>query len=335
MTSMNLSQKLLNLLSPILSMLSRISKAHPLSAFGPITKARLITKIAGVTLVGVLVAVLANLFFEVTMIWVGFSAFAHAYLIVDAGIFAEFGITIIGLGLIFTVVSKGCAGKIVVLGLLFLLVGMIMPHLLGSFPYGKDNAAHVNGLGMTLVNNETIDEDLSREIGGKASGFLSSPISSAGHRYVALNRLGCSTSPPSSLVAKIETDLNPVFPILVHGNKGNGVVEGNIIGLGILPLFGDNPVRSHKINSHSFKLVALPGHWLEGTAIHGIVRDSTGNLWLFQYGLDEDDVVHESGVNQLANYPMADKMWARMVGNLTNQFSEDFSAGCKSISSNT
>jgi hypothetical protein len=111
----------------------------------------------------------------------------------------------------------------------------------------------------------------------------------------------------------VAEDLDAVFPIPAPGQRGPRVFAGNTFILGRLPKFGNNPVHSSDLNVHYFSLVTEPGHWLEGTAHHGVAADDAGGLWLFQYGWGPAE---EPIFLQLLTYRLADKMWERMGQNV-------------------
>ena len=82
-------------------------------------------------------------------------------------------------------------------------------------------------------------------------------------------------------------------------------------------------------NHSYFLLKTQPKHLLKGIARHGIVRDHSGDLWLFQYGTgigtakaSEEGDTPESSVDQLLAYPAARAMWSRMAERIRSKFAE-------------
>lgn len=105
-----------------------------------------------------------------------------------------------------------------------------------------------------------------------------------GHHYWSLTSLGRSAKPPEQIMRVIMQDPDKVFTAFAaHGEHGQRVTMGNVYHL--TNDFGDNPVQVTNTTPYYFTLTTLPGHMLQGSATHGIFRDSTGELWMFQEGV--------------------------------------------------
>lgn len=155
--------------------------------------------------------------------------------------------------------------------------------------------------------------------------FLSDAPSAGGHRYLSLNSLGFSDLTPEQVMTAIKADPDGVFPYFTVDERNTKEIElGNIYDLDLVPVIGadanksipivgsvgSNPVEVTTVGSNYFIFTVLPGHFLEGSAAHGVVRDSTGELWLFQEGRG---VPNENEKLQIANYAIAEHMWKRMA----------------------
>ena len=237
-----------------------------------------------------------------------------------AGTIALFAVTIIGFAMItrgaLRLVSRpifGCLSRLIIpLAIMLFLLSFF-------YVYGRDPQTRVTALGNRLINNADVPGSLKEQYGGKESIFLSAPVSADRHHYLALNLVHCPGTTPYDLKAGVSRDLNRVFPLSSLGHDDNVVRKGAVIVLGRT----GNPVTVVAVNDHCFVLRAEPGHFLQGTATHGFVRDGSGDLWLFQYGEGPNpalDKLREPAYKQLLNYRLADVMWARMATNVTNCF---------------
>lgn len=155
--------------------------------------------------------------------------------------------------------------------------------------------------------------------------FLSDPPSADGHYYLSLNSLGFSDLSPEQVMTEIKADPDSVFPYFTVAERNTKAIKlGNIYDLDLveaiganankqIPIVGsvaNNPVEVTDVGPNHFIFTVLPGHFLEGSAAHGILKDSTGELWLFQEGRG---VAGERERLQQLNYWIAEAMWARMA----------------------
>ena len=303
-----------------------------------------------VATVATLILFACNIFFEVTMAVTGGIAFVEAFIVATLGSIAEIilvlSIMAIGLGILTQSASKEMGMKIIGYGIGGIVVGIVFMMPAQCFPYGHDPQTNIVRYAGELEGSSLVSYDIAQHFQGRTSIFLSAPVSANGHCYLALNRLGCTSLTPEELTAQTEQNLGAVFPINVHGANNTAVVNGETLWLGVLPLTGDNPVRCEvdSQNAHEFKLIAEEGHLLEGTACHGFVQDTTGSIWLFQYGYGPKPVpgmpsqpagtparTSETAVSQLANYPIAKKMWEHMAENAIIHFNVNTASGCRAV----
>lgn len=161
--------------------------------------------------------------------------------------------------------------------------------------------------------------------------FISTTPSASGHSYISLNSLGKYKLCPDDIMGAIMIDPSPHFPLLdATSYHGQEIKLGNVYSLNInikgyeFEKLG-NPVKVTAIDKYYFTFSTLPGHFLQGSATHGIFRDSSGELWLFQEGRG---VPNESKSLQEANYVIAKHLWEKMANNV-HSFIEN-SAACGS-----
>jgi hypothetical protein len=260
---------------------------------------------------------MGQLLFELKMMllgaWYAFVVSAH----LATGALMTVAVTLIGLGFLLRLLFRRLGNLVIIVGIVAFFLLPRLSGLLGIFPYGMDDAGKVAALGSKLKFQGVLSPDDIQAYGGKPSIFMSAPAASSGHAYISLNKLGHSPLTPKQLTGKIASDLNAVFPIYAKGRDGNAVKAGNEFNLGIIRR---NPVLSSAQYGHYFSLTTEPGHFLIGTANHGIARDSSGNLWLFQYGVGASK---EKAWEQLWNYPLAERMWNEMAARTSAAFSQD------------
>ncbi|AYQ33976.1 hypothetical protein DTQ70_18250 [Runella sp. SP2] len=147
--------------------------------------------------------------------------------------------------------------------------------------------------------------------------FIAAPVSGEGHNYLSFNSLGKSQFTPKQVINAIKTDPNDAFPYFrADGECSQKIKKGNVFSLNVA-LEGyrviENPVQVTVVNKYSFTFSTLPGHTLQGSATHGICKDSSGELWLFQVGTG---VLGEAELKQKLNYTIAKKMWSQMAENV-------------------
>ncbi len=131
-----------------------------------------------------------------------------------------------------------------------------------------------------------------------------------GHRYLSLNTLGISNLSPTQVADLVKANLGAVFPGGAVGSNGPTVTLGNIFSLGTMRF----RVKVVAIDAWSFTLKTEPWHILIGTARHGILKDSTSDIWLMQEGVGEPNV--EGPMTFTLNYMIAPGMWREMATNI-------------------
>lgn len=183
-------------------------------------------------------------------------------------------------------------------------------------------------VGGQTINNQTFSQMVENS-NGQMSGsvrtvlkndshiFVSAPASSTGHSYLSFNSLGKSSLTPAQVMNAIKADPSSAFPYFnADGECGQRVRKGNEYSLninvaGFKPI--ENPVQVTDVGSYHFTFSTLPNHTLEGSATHGVFKDGTGELWLFQVG---KGVANEATWKQELNYGVAEKMWSQMANNV-------------------
>ena len=178
------------------------------------------------------------------------------------------------------------------------------------------------------INNQTFAQSVENANGQMSSSvrtilkdsshiFLASPASQTGHSYLSFNSLGKSPLTPGQVMGAIKADPSRAFPYFdVDSECGPRIRKGKTYSLN-LNLDGhtvlENPVQVTDVGSYHFTFTTLPGHTLQGSATHGVFKDKTGELWLFQVG---NGVPNEDPLKQKFNYEVAEKMWSRMAENI-------------------
>jgi hypothetical protein len=260
--------------------------------------------------------------FEIAMAWRG------AFLLPQVALQAEgsslisawltLWVTFIGLSLLLMVLPflRWIAKRILFLCICMFIIGVLAMDWMKSIslPVGMDNPETVRNLASQLISSEKLPYSLAQRFDRPGAIFISAPISPAGHSHVSLNRIGCASISASEAAKNLSKNLESLFPIVARGQRGREVFHGNQFMLGILPITGWNPVTSSGLRNNYFTLTTEPAHWLQGTAKHGIVEDSTGSLWLFQVG---EGVSGEAGWKQLLNHALAKEMWHQMGQNVS------------------
>lgn len=150
------------------------------------------------------------------------------------------------------------------------------------------------------------------------------PNTAEGHRYFSLNSLGRSGLSPAQVMGAIMKDLNSVFPMEARDMCGMGVEVGNRFNLHIEYKgheFRPNYVEVTDKTPYYFTVATLPdNHTFKGELTHGIFRDSTGELWMFQDGMG---VSGQESVGQIiANDAAAFVLWKIMAGKVKDLMAE-------------
>lgn len=151
--------------------------------------------------------------------------------------------------------------------------------------------------------------------------FLMKTPDQNGHQYITFNYLGHNLSPAQmqaiwSQVLQVPDIVLPVSRVRVL--KGRAITVGNeydlIVGTHAPEIV--NPVVVTSVSPYTFTFNTKPGHFLQGSATHGIVKDKLGAVWLYQEGVG---VRNEPIQKQMMNYAIADSMWAIMSNIITDQ----------------
>lgn len=153
------------------------------------------------------------------------------------------------------------------------------------------------------------------------------PLSQYGHQYDAWNLLDNA----QTLGAMGLTTEEQVFskmtsrglPALISSRPTNPNDDGSIaVGKRFtlyhyIDMFGwyPAPVEVIEVSGKSFAVKTLPGHPLQGTVKHEVVKDANGNFWLHQHGTG---VFNEPVNLQVDAYNYAPGMWIKMSGNAMN-----------------
>ncbi|MEN3334884.1 MAG: hypothetical protein V7641_4249 [Blastocatellia bacterium] len=148
------------------------------------------------------------------------------------------------------------------------------------------------------------------QYGDQDSFFSAREPSEYGHNYESLNSLGKSRlSEEQAFEAVFGRGLDPVMPLVsAIGTSGQSITVGNRYNLRFAEY--DMPVEVVAKTKTSFTLKTLDGHPLAGTITHGIFKDRSGELWLYQRG---NGVLGEPKPLQRANYLAARGMWPDMA----------------------
>lgn len=256
---------------------------------------------------------MSQLVFEI--VWIGFShGLMQAALVIGdlAKQALVLGVVLVGFGILLHFLANELSKKVVLAGITGIVLAFIVLYLTAGLrsDYGHTGRTELERSGDELRKSSRLSDSVRRRWGPSSAIFLSAAPSPQGHRYLALNSLGCYATTPESVVKGLTADLDLTFPI--RASDGSGAAEvavGNLISLGVT----DNPVRVTEARPHYFKLLAVAGHRLIGFAEHGVISDGAGELWLYQYG--EGDST-EPERTQWVNYADARRMWTRFAENV-------------------
>ena len=114
-------------------------------------------------------------------------------------------------------------------------------------------------------------------------------------------------------MSKVKENLNLVFPGGAVGGVGNRVVLNTVFKLTAFQF----QVEVEATDAWSFTLRTKFYHPLSGSARHGVLKDSNGELWLMQEGLGE---YLEFPPRILVNYTKAKSMWIEMAQNIKSLY---------------
>lgn len=158
-----------------------------------------------------------------------------------------------------------------------------------------------------------------------SSYFDYRPLSQYGHQYEAWNLLdnaqalgamGLTTEEQvySKMTSRGITALIRSEP--ANPNDDGSIAVGKIFILyHYIDVVGRRPapVEVIEVSGKSFTVKTLPGHPLQGTVKHEVVKDGNGNFWLHQHGTG---VFNEPAQLQADTYYYAPGMWNNMRGNV-------------------
>ena len=178
-----------------------------------------------------------------------------------------------------------------------------------------------------LIGNGQLPISIRESILNQHSIHWFSEPDAKGHHYLILNSLGKSNLSPEQVMDLIKANIKQVFPVSeVIGRNGITTVKPravfDLISRDDIPsdiqglyLEVANSVEVTAISPISFTFSVLPGHILKGYVTHGVLKDKSGELWLFQEGRG---VANEYKIKQSVNYEIADYMWRNMAQNVRN-----------------
>ncbi len=133
-----------------------------------------------------------------------------------------------------------------------------------------------------------------------------------GHKYSALNYLTTSDTISAEQAASIilfsQQGLHPLINSSPIGTNDGRIVVGKRFNIYFMNLA--NPVEVIEVTTTSFTVRTLPGHALQGTVTHEIIKDANNEIWLRQRGFG---VQGEGYLPQKTAYVVAPGMWQRMA----------------------
>lgn len=178
--------------------------------------------------------------------------------------------------------------------------------------------AGFNFPGQVIQHNGQLPYSIRGVLGDSDHHFgAKTPNTAEGHRYFSLNSLGRSELSPQQVMAAVTKNLDAVFPIKARDLCGLGVEVGNRFDLHIEFRGGEylsNPVEVKEKTPYYFTVATIPGHTFQGKLTHGIVKDSTGELWMFQ---DGRGIANQESRGLIeANYAAGVLMWKDMARNI-------------------
>ena len=155
-----------------------------------------------------------------------------------------------------------------------------------------------------------------RQAYGNADNVWSEGSVYGGHNYLSLNSLGYSNLSTEQVAQTMRDNFTRVFPLgATNLNGGTGVAVGDQFALNS-NVFGNLGPRVTAVAESPYDVTLRTQEWhpLQGDLIHGVMRDSTGELWMYQQGHNPN--AGESPIRAWANYEGARPMWEDMASNM-------------------
>jgi len=161
-------------------------------------------------------------------------------------------------------------------------------------------------------------ESIRQKIGDKNSYWQQSPTGPQGHWYLTLNSLGETDISAEQTIDLLKRYFTLVFPdggARAFTPRGwdprqwdlkQEIARGRWFWLTQFHA----PVEVTEVGNFSWTLKSHLWHPFAGTAVHGVCKDSSGELWMFQEGFGVPD---EYRAQQWFNYIKASKMWRDMA----------------------
>jgi hypothetical protein len=145
---------------------------------------------------------------------------------------------------------------------------------------------------------------------GNRDTFFVNGSNGSGHHYWVFSSLGRNTAmSPAQIMFVIQQHLNFIFPLSPTDDNGQPVWALTLNQTVHLAAGGDNEVEVTEMTPYTFKFTAKPNHWLQGSAVHGVFRDKSGEVWLFQEGTG---VPAEGRIKRNINAWIAWELWPQM-----------------------
>jgi hypothetical protein len=155
-----------------------------------------------------------------------------------------------------------------------------------------------------------------RACGDQSHFWFQGPIR-GGHKYLAINSLGKSQLSAQTVGTYLEQHIEEIFPFEAKGLDGPTVAVGHRFTVTLELVLGEpgySNVECIYANNFQFTFSTIPGqHILRGQITFGVLKDSSGEFWLYQQGGGPPD---EGAARALFNYVTARGLWEKMADNL-------------------
>ncbi|MGB8508211.1 MAG: DUF1990 family protein [Pyrinomonadaceae bacterium] len=151
--------------------------------------------------------------------------------------------------------------------------------------------------------------------GNPNSYFEARRPSPYGHQYDAYGYFGASANlgAEQAFSTAISRGMSYLIPSEPIGTRDDSIAVGKRFNLHHYLDFGrwiDAPVEVIEVTKTSFTVRTLPGHPLQGTVTHEIIKDRNNEFWLHQRGTGVD--LEPRGLQEF-NYRAASGMWPIMT----------------------